>query len=45
MALEPLVDRFGQQIEDREEVLASCVDAEGAARAQRLAEFQELCET
>ena len=29
MALETLVDRFGQQAEDHEEVLASCVDAEG----------------
>ena len=33
MALEALVDPFGQQTEDREEVLASRMDAEGAARA------------
>ena len=29
VALEALVDRFGQQTKDREEVLASRVDAEG----------------
>ena len=34
VALEALVDRFGRQTEDREEVLASCMDAEGIARAQ-----------
>ena len=45
MAVEDLVDRFGWQIEDREEVLASCMDAKGATRAQRLAEFQEFWET
>ena len=39
VALEALVGRFGQQTEDREEVLASCVDAEGAIRAQVLAKF------
>ena len=39
VALEALVDRFGRQTEDCEEVLASRVDAEGAARAQGLAEF------
>ena len=43
--LEALVDRFGQQIEDHEEVLANCVDAEGAARARGLAKFQEFRET
>ena len=42
VALEALVDRFGWQTEDREEVLASRVDAEGAARAQGMAEFQEF---
>ena len=45
MTLEALVDRFGPQTEDQEEVLASHVDAEGAARAQGLAEFQEFRET
>ena len=45
MALEALIDRFGQQTEDREEVLASCVDAEGATKAQGRAEFQEFRET
>ena len=45
VALEALVDRFGRQTEDREEVLASRVDAKGAARAQGLAEFQEFRET
>ena len=45
VALEALVDHFGWQTEDREEVLASRVDAEGAARAQGLAEFQEFRET
>ena len=44
-ALEAWVDRFGQQTEDREEMLASYVDAEGAASAQGLAEFQEFRET
>ena len=39
VALEALVDRFGRQTEDREEVLASHVDAESAARAQGMAEF------
>ena len=39
VALEALVDRFGRQIEDHEEVLANRMDAEGAARAQGLAEF------
>ena len=42
MALEALVDRFGQQTEGCEEVLASRMDAEGATRAQGLAEFQEF---
>ena len=42
MALEALVDRFGRQTEDCEEVLSSCVDAEGATRAQGLAKFQEF---
>ena len=42
VALEALVDRFGRQTEDREEVLASRVDAEGVVRAQGLAEFQEF---
>ena len=42
VALEALVDRFGWQTEDREDVLASRVDAEGAARAQGMAEFQEF---
>ena len=41
MALEALVDCFGQYIEDHKEVLASRMDAKGAARAQGLAEFQE----
>ena len=45
VALQALVDRFGRQIEDREDVLASRVDAEGAARAQGMAEFQEFQET
>ena len=45
MALEALVDRFDRQSEDCEEVLASRVDAEGAAKAQGLAEFQEFRET
>ena len=45
VALKALVDRFGWQTEDREEVLASRVDAEGAARAQGLAKFQEFRET
>ena len=40
-----MVDRFGRQTENREEVLAGRVDAEGAARAQGLAEFQEFQET
>ena len=39
VALEALVDRFGQQTEDGKEMLASRVDAESAARAQGLAEF------
>ena len=39
MALKALVDRFGWQTKYREEVLASRVDAEGAAKAQGLAEF------
>ena len=39
MALEALVDRFGRKTEDHEEVLASCMDAKGAAKAQGLAEF------
>ena len=39
VALKALVDRFGRQTEDREDVLASHVDAEGAARAQGMAEF------
>ena len=34
MALEALVDRFGLQTEDREEVLASFVDAEGATKVE-----------
>ena len=42
VALEALVDRFGRQTEDREDVLASRMDAEGAARAQGMAEFQEF---
>ena len=42
MALEALVDRFGWQTEDHEEVLASRMDAEGATKAQGLAEFQEF---
>ena len=42
MALKALVDWFGQQTKNREEVLAHCVDAEGVARAQGLAEFQEF---
>ena len=33
MALEALVDQFGQQTEYREETLASHIDAEGAAKA------------
>ena len=33
MALEALIDHFGQQTKDHEEVLASHRDAEGAARA------------
>ena len=33
VAIEALVDRFGRQTEDHEEVLASRVDAKGAARA------------
>ena len=45
MALEALIDRFGRQTEDHKEVLASCMDAEGAAKAQGLAEFKEFCET
>ena len=45
MALEALGDRFGRQTEDREDGLASCVDAESAARAQGMAEFQEFRET
>ena len=32
MALEALVDPFGEQIEDQEEVLASHMDAKGATR-------------
>ena len=39
VALEALVDCFGQQTKDCEEVLASRVDAEGAARAQGMTEF------
>ena len=39
VALEALVDRFGWQTKDREEVLPSHMDAEGAARAQGLVEF------
>ena len=42
VALEALVDRFGRQTEDREDVLASHMDAEGAVRAQGMAEFQEF---
>ena len=38
VALEALVDCFGQQTEDREEVLANRMDAEGAPSAQELAE-------
>ena len=45
MALEALVDRFGRQTEDHEEVLASRVDVASAARAQGMAEFQEFRET
>ena len=45
MAFEAFVDRFGRQTEDCEEVLASRMDAEGAARAQGLVEFQEFRET
>ena len=45
VALKALVDRFGRQTEDHEEVLASHIDAEGAAKAQGMAEFQEFCET
>ena len=45
MALEALVDRFGRQTEDREDVLANRVDAESATRAQGMAEFQEFQET
>ena len=41
MALEALVDRFGQQTKNCEKVLASRMDAEGAARAQGLAKFRE----
>ena len=39
LALKALFDRFGQQTEDHKEVLASRMDAEGAARAQGLGEF------
>ena len=42
VALEALHDRFGRQTEDHEEMLASCVDAEGAAKPKGLAEFQEF---
>ena len=44
VALNALVDRFSRQTKDCE-VLASCMDAEGATRAQGLAEFQEFQET
>ena len=44
VALKTLVDRFGWQTEDREEMLASRVDAESAAKAQGMAEFQEFRE-
>ena len=39
VALEALVNCFGRQIEDREEVLASCINAKGATKAQGLTEF------
>ena len=42
MALEALVDQFCRQTEDQEEVLANCMDAKGATRAQGLVEFQEF---
>ena len=45
MALEASVDRFGWPTEDHEEVLASYMNVEGAARAQGLAESQEFRET
>ena len=41
VALEASVSHFGRQTESQEEVLASHMDAKGAARAQGLAEFQE----
>ena len=44
MALEALVDTFGWQTENREELLASCMDAESATRAQGLSKFQEFQE-
>ena len=39
VALEALVNHFGRQTEDHEEVLASRMDAKGATRAQGLAQF------
>ena len=42
MALEALVNRFGWQTENCQEVLANRMDAEGAAGAQGLAEFQKF---
>ena len=45
MALRALVNGFGQQTNDREELLASSMDAEITAKAQGLAEFQEFQST
>ena len=39
MALEALVDHFDRQNEDREEMLASRMDTESAARTPGLVEF------
>ena len=45
VALEALVNRFGRQIGNREEMLASGMDVESAAKAPRLAELQEFQST
>ena len=45
VALEALVDRFGWQTEDCEEILANYMDTESAIRAQGLAKLQEFQKT
>ena len=42
VALKALVNCSSEQTEEQEEVLASCMDAEGATKAQGLTEFQEF---